>query len=144
MPPFLFLWLYFLACGILVPRPGMDPGPPAAEAWSLNHLDCQGILTFFFFFFLTSVLPVLASFPGPPSLQATDFRLRRKRVSFLIASEKVQGQQPIGSSLDEPIWALYPPQKLEGIGREWAEIGRMVPQRKVAMQLLEGYSKIHR
>ena len=87
---------------------------------------------------------MLASFPGPPSLQATDFRLRRKRVSFLIASEKVQGQQPIGSSLDEPIWALYPPQKLEGIGREWAEIGRMVPQRKVAMQLLEGYSKIHR
>ena len=25
------------ACGILVPRPGVEPVPPAAEAWSLNH-----------------------------------------------------------------------------------------------------------
>ena len=117
--------------------------PPAAEAWCLNHLDCQGSLTFLIFF-LTSILSVLASFPGPPSLRATDFQLRRKTVSFPIASEKVQGQPPIGLlSLDEPIWALYPPQKLEGVGREWAEIGRMVPQRKVVMQLLEGYSKIH-
>ena len=24
------------ACGILVPRPGMVPGPPAVEVWSLN------------------------------------------------------------------------------------------------------------
>ena len=25
------------ACGILVPQPGMEPGPPALGAWSLNH-----------------------------------------------------------------------------------------------------------
>ena len=26
-----------MACGILVPRPGFKPGPPAVEAWSPNH-----------------------------------------------------------------------------------------------------------
>ena len=25
------------ACGILVPRPGIEPAPPASETWSLNH-----------------------------------------------------------------------------------------------------------
>ena len=32
-----FFWLHPAACGILVPRPGVDPGPPGAEARSLNH-----------------------------------------------------------------------------------------------------------
>ena len=27
----------FLACGILVPWPGIEPMPPALAAWSLNH-----------------------------------------------------------------------------------------------------------
>ena len=31
-----------MACGILVPRPGLEPMPPALEAQSLNHLDRQG------------------------------------------------------------------------------------------------------
>ena len=26
-----------VACGILVPWPGIEPGPPAVEAWSTNH-----------------------------------------------------------------------------------------------------------
>ena len=26
-----------MACGILVPPPGIDPVPPAMEAWSSNH-----------------------------------------------------------------------------------------------------------
>ena len=37
---FLFLfcfWPYHTACGILVPRPGMEPAPPALEVQSLNH-----------------------------------------------------------------------------------------------------------
>ena len=25
------------ACGILVPRPGIEPGPSAVRAWSPNH-----------------------------------------------------------------------------------------------------------
>ena len=30
-------WLCHIACGILVPRPGMEPRPPAVEVWSPNH-----------------------------------------------------------------------------------------------------------
>ena len=26
-----------MACVILVPQPGIDPAPPALQAWSLNH-----------------------------------------------------------------------------------------------------------
>ena len=32
-----FLWPRRAACGILVPRPGIEPVPPALGAWSLNH-----------------------------------------------------------------------------------------------------------
>ena len=35
---FLFHFIFWhTACGILVPRPGIEPAPPALEAWSLNH-----------------------------------------------------------------------------------------------------------
>ena len=34
---FFFFWLSRAACGILVPRPGMELAPPALEAQSLNH-----------------------------------------------------------------------------------------------------------
>ena len=34
---FFFFWLHHVACGILVPQPGIEPVPPAAEARSLNH-----------------------------------------------------------------------------------------------------------
>ena len=30
-------WLHRAAGGILVPQPGIQPAPPAVEAWSLNH-----------------------------------------------------------------------------------------------------------
>ena len=29
-------WLHHAACGILDPQPGIEPVPPAVEAWSLN------------------------------------------------------------------------------------------------------------
>ena len=32
-----FFWLSHEACGILVPWPGIEPGPPAVEAQSPNH-----------------------------------------------------------------------------------------------------------
>ena len=32
-----FFWPLHLACGILVPRPGIKPVSTALEAWSLNH-----------------------------------------------------------------------------------------------------------
>ena len=33
----LTFWQCHAACGILVPHPGMEPPPPAVEAWSLSH-----------------------------------------------------------------------------------------------------------
>ena len=32
-----FFWPHCTAGGILVPRPGIEPVPPAVEAWSPNH-----------------------------------------------------------------------------------------------------------
>ena len=34
---FFFFWPRCTACRILVPRPGIEPGPPAVEAPSPNH-----------------------------------------------------------------------------------------------------------
>ena len=34
-----------VACGILVPRPGIEPVPPAVEAQSLNHWTAREVLT---------------------------------------------------------------------------------------------------
>ena len=39
------------ACGILVPRPGIKPMPPAVDAWSLNHWTAREVPRNFFFFF---------------------------------------------------------------------------------------------
>ena len=33
----LFFFGHHVACGILVLQPGIEPMPPALEAWSLNH-----------------------------------------------------------------------------------------------------------
>ena len=33
---FFFFWPHSVTWGILVPRPGIEPAPPALEAWSLN------------------------------------------------------------------------------------------------------------
>ena len=34
---FFFFWPHHAACGILIPRPGMEPVPPAVGAWSPKH-----------------------------------------------------------------------------------------------------------
>ena len=34
---FFFFWPRCVACGILVPRPGIEPVPPPLGVWSLNH-----------------------------------------------------------------------------------------------------------
>ena len=36
-PVLKFFWPCRGACRILVPRPGIEPVPPAVEAWILNH-----------------------------------------------------------------------------------------------------------
>ena len=40
---FSFFWLCHAACGILVPLPGIEPAPPAVEAWSLNHWTAREV-----------------------------------------------------------------------------------------------------
>ena len=47
----LFFWPGLKACGILVPRLGIDPLPPAMETWSLNHWTAREIPLFFFLIF---------------------------------------------------------------------------------------------
>ena len=41
------IFFFFLAacttCGILVPRPGIEPAPPALEAWSLKHWTAREV-----------------------------------------------------------------------------------------------------
>ena len=40
---FSFSWPCYVACGILVPRPGVEPTPPALEAQSFNHWTAKEI-----------------------------------------------------------------------------------------------------
>ena len=41
---FLFFCLCYLAYGILVSRPGIEPVPPAVKAWTLNHWTAREAL----------------------------------------------------------------------------------------------------
>ena len=36
-------WPHSMACRILVPQPGIEPTPPAVEAWNLNHWTTKEI-----------------------------------------------------------------------------------------------------
>ena len=40
-----------MACGILVPRPGIEPGHPAVEAWSPNHWTAREVPTSIQYFY---------------------------------------------------------------------------------------------
>ena len=33
----IMIWLCYMACGILVPRPELEPAPPVLEAQRVNH-----------------------------------------------------------------------------------------------------------
>ena len=43
-------WPYHTGCGILFPWPGIEPAPPAVEAWSLNHWTPREVLVCSFIF----------------------------------------------------------------------------------------------
>ena len=51
---FFFFWPHLTACGILVPRPGIEPMPPAVEVWGPNHWTAREV-------------PVLFSSPSLPT-----------------------------------------------------------------------------
>ena len=42
---FAYFRLCHAVCRILVPRPGIEPGPPALGAWSLNHWTTREVVT---------------------------------------------------------------------------------------------------
>ena len=45
---FFFFWPCRVACGILVPWPGIKPVPPAVEVWSPNHWTAREVPRFLF------------------------------------------------------------------------------------------------
>ena len=42
-PLFIYLWLHYVACRMLVPQPGIEPVPPALEVQSSNHWITRGV-----------------------------------------------------------------------------------------------------
>ena len=43
VPVFFFFSFGWVACRILIPRPGIDPAPPVVEAWSLNQWTAREV-----------------------------------------------------------------------------------------------------
>ena len=80
-PPPFFL-VHHMACGILVPRPGIKPASPAVEAWSLNHMTTREVP---WFPFQTSVLSP-ANDPHPNSVNLVESGVELLRCGGLIHS----------------------------------------------------------
>ena len=50
---YFFFWLCHMACGILVPQPGIEPAPSAVQVWRPNHWTARELIpckSYFFFF----------------------------------------------------------------------------------------------
>ena len=58
---YLFIYLFMAAhseaCGILVPRPGVEPRSPAVEAWSANHWTAREFPVYMFILHLLYARP---------------------------------------------------------------------------------------
>ena len=52
-----FFWPHHAACGILVPGPGVEPGPSSVRAQSPNHWTAREVPHSFFFFFFDCIKP---------------------------------------------------------------------------------------
>ena len=52
---FFFFWLHLEACGILVPRPGMEPEPvpPIVEVWTVDHWTTREVPRLYFSYMVT-------------------------------------------------------------------------------------------
>ena len=50
-------WSHCTTCGILVPRAGIKPMPPAVEAQSLNHWTARDVPVISYSFFFSSLVP---------------------------------------------------------------------------------------
>ena len=69
---YLFIFTFWhVACGILVPWPGIEPMPPALGAQNLNHWTTREVQHYFFFLnslFWNNYESYLGSSAGPSSL----------------------------------------------------------------------------
>jgi len=45
-------WPHHVACGLLVPQPGIEPASLALEAWSFNHWIAREVLLCFELLFI--------------------------------------------------------------------------------------------
>ena len=66
VPILFYFWPHCVACGILFPWPGIEPTPPALEAWSPNHWTAREVPT-------TSPQPLLKS-NAQPGLRSTELK----------------------------------------------------------------------
>ena len=52
----LFVFVYLAtACGVFVPWPGIEPGPPAVKVWRFNHWSAREFHIFIYFFICACV-----------------------------------------------------------------------------------------
>ena len=67
---FIFIfWPRLMDCGILVPRPGIEPGPSVVKAWSPNHLTTGKFPTIFRYAFQCEISKQT---PLPPQNKQTN------------------------------------------------------------------------
>ena len=68
---YFFFLLRFVACGILVPQPGIKPMPPAVGVWSLNHWTTREVpITLFLEYFHVQLSPCLPAASCVPTSTA--------------------------------------------------------------------------
>ena len=83
-----------MACGILVPQPGIEHVPPALEVWSLNHREVSEIL---FKIHIRSCHSFAQNSPMAPS------SLRIKAKALTVAQKSLHNLVPIISLTLPPI-----------------------------------------
>ena len=114
-----FFFFGHVACGILVPQPGMEPVPPAVEAHSLNHWTGREVLSWFSWG-SSRPLPQLRQVEPPHSLhthlcmgEQGGTECGRGRGTGLVAGGHASGSLPggqVGSAsagLRRHLWASF-------------------------------------
>ena len=103
-PFFLFFsfWLHNVARGILVPRPGIEPGSPEVEARSPNHWTaCE--VPILSYLVITCLLPLFMSAPGTGTKFAVHAVCPEPRKEPG-TQQAFQHHKPSGKCKSEPWW----------------------------------------
>ena len=74
---FIFIfWPRLMDCGILVPRPGIEPGPSVVKAWSPNHLTTGEFPTIFRYAFQCEISKQTPLPPQNKQSQYVGFKIK--------------------------------------------------------------------